>query len=149
MASFKQHCVFGFWKSKLLKDPGNYLGERFNQGGPAMGNMGRITSLKDLPPDRVIVNFINQAKKLNDEGVKLPSRPQKPKTKLVTPSYLASTLKKNKKAQTAFKSFSYSQKKEYIEWLTEAKTAETRNKRLETALEWIAEGKVRNWKYIR
>jgi hypothetical protein len=64
MASFKQHCVFGFWKSKLLMDPGNYLGERFNQGGEAMGNMGRITSLKNLPPDRVILNFIKQAKKL-------------------------------------------------------------------------------------
>lgn len=149
MASFKQHCVFGFWKSRLLKDPGNYLGERFNQGGEAMGNMGRITSLKDLPPDRVIVNFIRQAKKLNDDGVKLPPRPQKPKTKLITPSYLESALKKNKKAHAAYNGFSYSHKKEYVEWLREAKTEETRKKRLKTALDWMAEGKVRNWKYIR
>ena len=149
MASFKQHCVFGFWKSKLLKDPGNYLGERFNQGGAAMGNMGRITSLKDLPPDRVILNFIKQAKKLNDEGVKLPSMPPKPKTKLAAPSYLASALRKNKKAQATFDAFSYSHKKEYLEWLAEAKTEETRKQRLKTALDWMAGGKVRNWKYIR
>ena len=149
MASFKQHCVFGFWKSKLLKDSGNYLGERYNQGGEAMGNMGRITSLKDLPPDRVILNFIKQAKKLNDEGVKLPSRTPKPRTKLVTPTYLTSALRKNKKARVAYDSFSYSHKKEYVEWLMEAKTEETRKRRLKTALELMAEGKVRNWKYIR
>jgi uncharacterized protein YdeI (YjbR/CyaY-like superfamily) len=144
MASFKQHCVFGFWKPKLLMDPGNYLGERFNQGGEAMGNMGRITSLKDLPPDRVILNFIKQAKKVNDEGVKLPSKPQKSKTRLVAPSYLAIALRKNKNARAAHDSFSYSHKKEYLEWLVEAKTEETRKRRLKTSLELITESKVRN-----
>ena len=81
--------------------------------------------------------------------MKLPSRPQKPKTRLVAPSYLASALRKNKKARVAYDSFSYSHKKEYLEWLMEAKTEETRKRRLKTALELMTEGKVRNWKYIR
>jgi uncharacterized protein YdeI (YjbR/CyaY-like superfamily) len=149
MAAFKQHAVFGFWKSKLLKDPKNYLGERYNQGGEAMGNLGKITSLKDLPPDAAILDFIKQAKKLNDEGVKLPPKPKKPRGELVVPDYLTSALNKNKKAKVTFEAFSRSNKDEYIEWLTEAKTDATREKRLATAIEWMAEGKVRNWKYVR
>ncbi len=149
MASFKQHAVFGFWKSKLLKDPKGYLGERFNQGGDAMGNLGRITNLDDLPPDNIIIDFIKQAKKLNDDGVKLPAKPKKKKKELVIPDYFLGALKKNKKAFATFEEFSYSNKKEYVEWVTEAKTEETRIRRLETAVEWMAQGKVRNWKYVR
>ncbi|MBI2427362.1 MAG: YdeI/OmpD-associated family protein [Ignavibacteriales bacterium] len=149
MASFKQHAVFGFWKSKLLKDPKGYLGERFNRGGEAMGNLGRITSLKDLPPDKVIIDFIRQAKKLNDDGVKLPAAPKKEKKELVIPDYFLTVVKKNNRAFATFQGFSYSHKKEYIEWITEAKTEETREKRLETALEWMSKGKSRNWKYVK
>lgn len=149
MASFKQHAVFGFWKSKLLKDPKGYLGERFNQGGAAMGNLGRITTLKDLPPDRIILDFIKQAKKLNDDEKKLPTKPKKAKKELVIPDYFLAAVKKNKKALVTFKEFSYSNKKEYVEWVTEAKTEETRNRRLETAIDWMAQGKIRNWKYVR
>jgi uncharacterized protein YdeI (YjbR/CyaY-like superfamily) len=149
MAAFKEHAVFGFWKYKLLKDPKNYLGARSNEGGAAMGNLGRIASIKDLPPDKAIIDFINQAKKLNDEGVKLPSKPKKPKAELVIPDYFIKALKKNKSASKNFETFSYSKKKEYVQWITEAKTAETREKRMSTALEWIAEGKSRNWKYER
>src|ERR1041385_5014344 len=79
MAAFKQHCVFGFWKSSLMKDPDGYLQERSARGGDAMGNFGRLTSLKDLPPDKVIIDLIRQAKKLNDDGVKLPARAKKEK----------------------------------------------------------------------
>jgi uncharacterized protein YdeI (YjbR/CyaY-like superfamily) len=148
MASFKQHCTFGFWKPKLLKDPENYLGENKAHGGEAMGNLGRITGLKDLPPDKVILDFIKQAKKLNDEGVKI-AKPKTEKKELVIPAELTNALKKNKKAEKVFDDFSYSHKKEYAEWITEAKTEETRNKRLATAIEWISEGKPRNWKYMR
>ncbi len=149
MASFKQHAVFGFWKYKLLKDTKGFLKERSNQGGEAMGNLGRITNINDLPPDSIILDLIKQAKKLNDDGVKLPPRPKKQKTALVVPSYFKTTLKKNKKAFEIFESFSPSHKREYVEWLTEAKTEETTMKRLQTAIEWIAEGKSRNWKYMR
>lgn len=147
MASFKQHCVFGFWKSQLINDPNGYLGERANQGGEAMGNLGRITSLKDLPPDKAMIDFIKQAKKLNDEGIKLPPKPVKEKKELIIPDYFINTLKKNKKAHTNFENFSHSHKKEYVEWITEAKTESTREKRMATAIEWIAEAKGRNWKY--
>ena len=148
MAAFKEHAVFGFWKSKLLKDPKGYLGERSNQGGEAMGNMGRITSLKDLPPDKAILDFIKQAKKLNDEGVKL-ERVIKPKGELVVPDYFLAAVKKNKKALATFQKFSTSQKREYVNWVTEAKTEEPRLSRLKTSVEWMSEGKIRNWKYVK
>lgn len=149
MAAFKQHAVFGFWKYSLLKDSKNYLGERKNKGGEAMGNLGRIASLKDLPPDKIILGFIRQAKKLNDDGVKLPPKPRKEGKTMVAPDYFQKLLNKNKAAAKVFSEASYSFRKEYIEWITEAKTEETRNSRMKTALEWIAEKKGRNWKYQR
>jgi uncharacterized protein YdeI (YjbR/CyaY-like superfamily) len=146
IASFKKHAVLGFWKSALIKDPKGYLWERANKGGEAMGNLGRITSLKDLPPDKVIIDFIKQAKKLNDEGVKMV-RERKEKGELEVPGYLTAALKRNKAAKTTFDAFSTSKKRDYIEWLTEAKTDATREKRLDQAIEWMAEGKARHWKY--
>lgn len=135
MASFKQHVAFGFWKYKLIKDPKNYMGIRSNEGGEAMGNMGRITSMKDLPPDSAIIDFIKQAKKLNDEGIKLPLKPKAEKKPLRVPPYFMSVIKKNKNALATFQNFSYSCKKEYVEWIIEAKTTETRNSRMKTAVE--------------
>jgi uncharacterized protein YdeI (YjbR/CyaY-like superfamily) len=149
MASFKQHCVFGFWKSKLLHDPEGYLSERSNQGGEAMGNLGRITSLSDLPPDEILINFIKEASHLNKDGVKLPQPPKKDKGELVIPDALVNGLKKNVAAQATFDKFSTTNKREYVDWINEAKTEETKARRLETAIEWMAEGKTRNWKYVR
>jgi uncharacterized protein YdeI (YjbR/CyaY-like superfamily) len=149
MAAFKAHAVFGFWKGKLLKDPKNYLGERSIDGGEAMGQMGRLTKLSDLPPDKVMLDFIKQAKKLNEDGVKLPPKEKKVKAPLKVPPYMMAAIKKNRKALNTFENFSYSNKKEYVEWITEAKTEATREQRLETAIEWMAEGKIRNWKYVR
>ncbi|HEV7230809.1 MAG TPA: YdeI/OmpD-associated family protein [Bacteroidia bacterium] len=149
MAAFKEHCAFGFWKAKLMKDPRRLLdsGER-----EAMGHFGRITSLKDLPSDKIMKEYIRDAVKLNEEGVKLPPRTKvsdKEKEKLITPPILIAALKKNKKADAVFERFSYSQKKEYITWITEAKTETTRQSRLDSAVEWISEGKIRNWKYLK
>jgi len=149
MAAFKEHAVFGFWKSALLKDPKGYLGKQSNQGGEAMGNLGRITSLKDLPPDKVLIDFIRQAKKLNDDDVKLPPRPKAATKELVIPPYFTDAIKKNKKALATFNDFSYSNKKEYVTWVTEAKTEKTRNERLATAVKWMSEGKIRNWNYVK
>jgi hypothetical protein len=148
-AAFKQHAVFGFWKYKLIKDPKGYLGEIFNKGGTSMGNLGRMTSLKDVPPDKFVIDFVRQAKKLNDEGVKMPPRAVKPKKDLVVPSYFVKEVKKSKKAYITFQDFSPSQKREYVEWVTGAKSEDTRNSRLQLAIEWMAEGKRRNWKYER
>jgi len=149
MASFKQHCVFGFWKAKLLNDPEGHLSERSNQGGDTMGNLGRITSINDLPPDEVLIGFIKEASMLNEEGIKLPAPPKKEKGELFVPDYLMEELQKNSDALATFNKFSPTNKREYVEWIHEAKTDETRARRLETALEWMAEGKVRNWKYVR
>ena len=147
MASFKSHCTLGFWKGSLLK---NLPNKNKNAGGDAMGQFGKITSLKDLPPDKVILGIIREAKRLNDEGIKTPARQKSTKkNELKIPDYFLKTVRKDKKALATFNGFSYTNKKEYVEWVTEAKTEETRKKRLETAVEWMAEGKVRNWKYLR
>jgi len=147
IAAFKEHAVMAFWKADLLKDTKGYLQKRANQGGEAMGNFGRLTNVKDLPPDKVILDFLKQAKKLNDDGIKLPPRKKQP-VELVIPDYITKSLKKNKKAKEVFENFSNSHKKEYVEWITEAKTEATREKRIATMLEWLEEGKSRNWKYM-
>lgn len=141
MAAFKQHAVFGFWKEKLLlgTDPGS-------KG--AMGSFGRITSITDLPGDKVLIGLIKKAMKLNDEGVTVPRTRPARKTPLKTPPYFLTALKKNRKAMKTFEEFSYSNKKEYVEWVTDAKTEETKKKRLATAIAWMAKGKIRNWKYV-
>ncbi len=147
MASFKQHAVMGFWKASLMKDP--VLVENA-QSETAMGHLGRITSLKEMPSDKKITAWIKEAMQLNDKGIKLPAKAKPPdKKELVVPDYFTKALAKNKKAKQVFENFAYSHKKEYLAWITEAKTEETRNKRMETALEWITEGKARNWKYER
>lgn len=146
MASFKAHATFGFWKAKLMKDPVLMENARSET---SMGHMGRLTSLKDLPSDRKLTAWIKEAMALNDKGIKVarPKPTEKEKKTLVIPDYFTKAIKKNKKAATTFDAFSYSHKKEYVEWVTEAKTDETRNKRIETAIEWMSEGKNRMWKY--
>jgi uncharacterized protein YdeI (YjbR/CyaY-like superfamily) len=147
MASFKQHCAFGFWLASQMDDPDGIL-EKAKQS--AMGHLGRITSIKDLPSRKVLVKYIKQAMALIEKGVKLPKRaPRGERQELVIPDVFQKRLKKNKDALATFNAFSYSHKKEYIEWIAEAKTEETRNKRMETAVAWLEEGKKRNWKYDR
>jgi hypothetical protein len=147
MASFKGHCAFGFWKGKLLAKQHKALAETREL---AMGEFGRITALSDLPDEKSLLRYVKEAVALNDEGVKLPAR-AKPKgdRKLRVPDYFLAAVRKNKKALATFEGFSYSNKKEYVEWVTEAKGEETLKQRLETAVAWMAEGKARNWKYLR
>ncbi|MEP6597714.1 MAG: YdeI/OmpD-associated family protein, partial [Ginsengibacter sp.] len=116
----------------------------------SMGHLGKIKSLADLPADKILVSYIKEAAKLNDEGIKLPPRNKRgEKKELIIPDYFTKALSKNKTAFRIFETFSLSHKKEYVEWITEAKTEETRNKRLVKALEQIEEGKGRHWKYER
>jgi uncharacterized protein YdeI (YjbR/CyaY-like superfamily) len=140
MASFKQHCAFGFWKQSLMEQ------DAFPAEKTAMGSFGRITSIKDLPPDKVMLRLVQQAVELNEKGVKVAKKPVE-KKELVIPKDLTAALSKNKPAKIAFDKFSYSHKKEYVQWIEEAKTDATRNKRLATTVEWLSEGKSRNWKY--
>lgn len=147
MAAFKQHAVFGFWKASLMKDP--VLVETA-KSEVAMGHLGRLTSVKDLPPDKKMIAWIKEAILLNDKGIKLAAKPKATdKKELTIPDYFIKALAKNKKAKQVFESFAFSHKKEYVQWITEAKTEDTRNKRMTTALEWLNEGKSRNWKYER
>jgi uncharacterized protein YdeI (YjbR/CyaY-like superfamily) len=141
MAAFKAHCVFGFWHDDQL----------FKNGGDrnAMERFGRITSLADLPSDKQLTAYIKKAVKLKDEGAVRQRRPAEPRKPLKVPPYLTAALRRNARARAAFEAFSPSHRREYIEWLTEAKTDATREKRLAQAIEWIAEGKSRNWKYER
>jgi uncharacterized protein YdeI (YjbR/CyaY-like superfamily) len=144
MASFKQHCAFGFWYAERGPMSGN------SQPGEAMGQYGRITSLADLPKDKELVKQIKDAIKLHDAGVKPRAGARTTEKKeLEIPDYFLAALKKNKKALATFEQFNYTNKKDYLEWITEAKTDETRKKRLETAIEWMSEGKSRNWKYMK
>ena len=140
MAAFKAHCTFGFWLGALLK-----IESKLDK---AMGQFGCITSLADLPGDKEIATIIKAAMKLHDAGVKSPTRTKPAEKKaLVVPAYFLAAVKKNKKAHATFEAFSPSKKREYVEWITEAKTDATRDKRLAQAVEWMSEDKVRNWKY--
>ena len=140
MAAFKAHCVFGFWKGALIVAPGG-------KDQAAMGQFGRITKLADLPSDRMLKGLVKKAMKLNEAGVAAPRPLKHPKPPVVVPDDLAAALKRNKKAQATYDAFNTSCKRDYVEWITEAKREETREQRLETTLEWLAEGKSRNWKY--
>jgi len=150
MSAFNEHCSFGFWGEEI----GAVLREAniIQDGG--MGSLGRITSVKDLPSNKQMLDLLRQATAFIDNGqytspiaarnkvVKAP----KPSLDEVPPEF-ARALTASKKASTAFAAFSPSCKREYIEWIADAKRAETRDKRITQAIEWIAEGKQRNWKY--
>jgi hypothetical protein len=145
MAAFKQHCAIGFWKGELI------LGKAAGSDG-GMGHFGKVASLADLPGDKQLAAYIRKAAQLNRDKLKKPQtvvrRKTDPRPALSIPDYFSAALKRNKKALMTFDGFSYGHKKEYLEWITEAKRDETRNGRLKTAIVWLAEGKPRNWKYM-
>ncbi len=139
--AFKRHFALIFWQGKtLFKDL------------PAKDNprtkFRRLTSNAELPDDRTLTRYIRAAVALNEAGVKPPPRPRaKAKPAIPVPDYFLTALKANPAALAAFEQFSPSCKREYLEWITDAKCEETRTKRLQSALAWIAKGKSRNWKY--
>jgi hypothetical protein len=142
VAAFKSHCTFGFWKHALLVRQGV-----LPKGDKAWGQFGCLRSVKDLPSDAALARIIKAAAKLNDEGVAVPRRAPKAKPPLKTPADLAAALRRNARAGATYAAFSPSAKRDYVEWIIEAKTAETRTRRLATAVNWMAAGKRRNWKY--
>jgi uncharacterized protein YdeI (YjbR/CyaY-like superfamily) len=142
MAAFKEHCAFGFWKADLILDRD---GQAEKSG---MGSFGCIKSVKDLPSEKTLIGYVKKAAALNDAGAKVPGRAApKKRAPIPIPNDFASALKKNAKAKKTFESFSPSHRREYLEWITEAKREETRKERMATSLKWLAEGKARNWKY--
>lgn len=141
MAAFKAHCAIHFWQGSARFD--------LPKETEGMGQFGRITSLADLPKDKALTGYIKEAARMNVSGLKkvVPAKPKK-KQDLIVPDCIKVALKGNARAAAAFEGFSPSHKREYVEWISEAKREETRERRLKTMLEWLAEGKPRNWKYM-
>lgn len=146
MAAFKQHVGWGFWKASLMNDPHGILaltGEHTAMGG------SRVSDVKELPSEKILVEYVREAIRLNEEGIKVQRAPRAAPRILEVPDDLAAALKKTPVAKKTFEAFPPSHRHEYIEWITEAKQPATREKRLNQTLEWLAEGKSRNWKYER
>jgi len=146
MSAFKEHCSVGLWGEEITaKLRGDGIAS--NEG---MGTFGRLESVKDLPGDKKLIAYLKQAAAAIDSGTRTKnySRPQRvAKPELEVPAELAAALKKNKAAQKVFDEFAPSHRREYIEWVADAKRDETRAKRVEQTIEWLTEGKRRNWKY--
>lgn len=142
MAAFKKHCAFGFWKADLILD----RDQQAEKNG--MGSFGGIKSLADLPNEKTLIGYVKKAAALNDAGIRPPGRARpKKRAPIPVPDYFAVALKKNAKARKTFENFPPSHRREYLEWITEAKREETRRERVTKTLQWLAEGKSRNWKY--
>lgn len=146
MAAFRQHCVFGFWKAPLLTLDGKPLVTKMESGA---GQFGKLTSVEDLPVRSKLVKLVRDAARLNESGVAVKRAPRADSRPVEVPADLTRALHKNAKARAVFAAFSPSHKREYVEWILDAKTPETRQRRLDTALEWMGDGKPRNWKYMR
>lgn len=138
MAAFTQHCAFNLWRGRRVVDAAET---------DAMGQFGRITKARDLPTKKVLVGYLKQLIRLQSETPATPARKRASRAESEAPACLATALKKNLKARATFEKFAPGQRREYIEWINEAKRDDTRDKRLSTTLEWLAEGKTRNWKY--
>lgn len=147
MAAFKQHCAVGFWGPEMNA----ILNEAGLHSEDGMGSLGKLTSLKDLPPDKQLLGYYRQGAELILTGQRTTSlvrtKNKKPKPAPEVPAELTAALKKNKTAAKVFAGFSPSCQREYADWIADAKRPETRDKRIAQAVEWIAEGKQRNWKY--
>ena len=139
MSAFTAHCALGFWKGAVLFPE---LSEK-----ESMGHFGRITSIKDLPSKKELASVVKRAMKLNDEGVKPPARVKPAPKELTVPDDFATALKADKAAQKVFDAGSASFKREYVAWIEDAKADATRMRRMVQAIEWLAQGKARNWKY--
>jgi len=146
MASFKAHCAFSFWKAALMRDAHKFLSP---SGKTAMGHFNRITTLNDLPSETIMIDYIHEAVSLNKAKMAVPKK-QRTSTdpEPASQSFLAA-LKENPIALSNFERMPAGHRREYIQWINEAKTDPTRLKRITTAVEWISEGKGRNWKYER
>lgn len=145
MAGFNEHCAIHFWKGDLV------LGQNRDMPRDGMGQFGRIRTISDLPARKILTGYVKQAVKLNEERAQAPTRAKQKakKPEIETPAPLLAALKKNRKARAMFDSLSPSHRREYVEWIAEAKTDATRAKRIATTTEWLTDGKSRNWKYER
>lgn len=146
LAAAKKHCALTFWKQEIMSDPRL----KANPGLPAIKRyLGKLTSLGDLPKDAELIDLIKEAAVLNEKGVKLPARQAKAPAQIEMPDYFAARLADDPRAKSVWDSKSDSFRKEYLVWITDAKSEATREKRIAEAIEWIADGKGRFWKYAK
>lgn len=146
MAAFKNHTSFSFWLSAKMTDPeGVFIGEA-NSG---MGQFGKVTSIEQLPNETILISYITEAMALTDAGEKLPKATPKGAKVLQAPDAMLEALNNNSIALSNYNAFSQSNKNDYIEWISDAKTAGTRDRRIAQMLVWLEEGKPRNWKYMK
>lgn len=143
MAAFKEHAALGFWKAALIDG----IPPNANNGGESAGNFGRLKTVKDVPSRKVLAPLIKAAMQLNEEGIAVPKKKKGAKAETAVPAELTAALAQNRKAKAAFEAFPPSHRREYVDWIAEAKREDTRAKRVAQAVEWMAEGKSRNWKY--
>ncbi len=142
MAAFKQHAVLHFRKSALIRDAD---GKPLHAG---FGQNGKLTKISDLPPKKVLADYVKQAMKLNQDGAQPARKPASAKS-AVAPADFKTALAKNRSAAATFEKLPPSHRRDYVEWIVEAKREETRKRRIATAIELLAEGKTRNWRYQR
>jgi uncharacterized protein YdeI (YjbR/CyaY-like superfamily) len=144
MAAFKNHVGYGFWKSAVMSDPAGLFSDEARSSPMFM----KLTRVEDVPGVDILGPYVREAIELNERGVKVPKAPVPPKS-LEVPAILDAALEANPIARATFDALAPSHKREYIEWIEEAKREETRAKRVATTIEWLMEGKSRNWKYER
>lgn len=143
LAAFKAHCSMFFWRDI---DVERWL-PKTNSAGAGMGQFGKLTSLADLPKDSVLLACVRAAVEQRNAPSSKTKRARKPGKELPVPADLKTALTANAKAATTFKNFAPSQRRAYLDWIADAKQPATRKKRLQTTIEWLAEGKPHNWKY--
>ena len=138
MAAFKAHAAFGFWSRGDLAT---------GQEGEAMGQYGRITDVATMPPDKVLLAALDKALAMIDAGTKPKRAAKTPKPHVDVPAALADALANDDQAKAHWDAFSPSCRREYCEWVADAKRDETRAKRVVTTIEQTRDGKKLNWKY--
>jgi hypothetical protein len=143
-AAFKAHCSLFFWRDIDVTP----LLPTTNSAGEGMGDLGKLTSLGDLPKDSILLACFRAAVEQRDSPKPKPTRTRKLVRELSVPADLKKALSGNAAAAETFKNFAPSYRREYIEWITGAKRPETRERRLENAVQWMSEGKRQNWKYM-
>jgi uncharacterized protein YdeI (YjbR/CyaY-like superfamily) len=141
LAAFRAHCIFGFWRREIAGAPGTET--------KAMGQFGRITKMSDLPSNDHIIRLAREAMALVDAGARAPRVPKHDRPDILMPDDFARALAAATGARAMFDAFPPSARREYLEWVVDARQPATRARRIAQAAEWIAEGKRRNWKHER
>ncbi len=143
MAAFKEHCAFWFWRGREV------AGDAAPADRDGMGRQfGRISSISDLPSRARLLGLVRKAVKLNASGPRERSVRPKPRP-IEMPDTFSAALARHTAVKKAFDAMSPSQRREYAEWIAGAKREDTRERRINTAIEWISAGRPRNWKYMR